>query len=130
MSSDYAEVQEVSLESLGAAPLTIDYWLVPLIDFRTTVTGANRDNATVQIFYVNTPLWTGTLTNLQPNLTLPKLRAGSFTITDGGLALVVPGPTTMGSVSLTCTLTQDGQPPVKVDSLPVASWPLKSDKDS
>jgi hypothetical protein len=131
--ADYevAEAHELTLETLSVAPLTIDYWIVPLIDFRTTVTGANRDNVTVQIFYVTTPLWTGTLTQLQPNLKLPPtVRAGAYTITDGSLNLTVPGPGTPGMVTLTCTITQQGQDPVQVDALPIASWPLKSGKNS
>ncbi|MDQ3935643.1 MAG: hypothetical protein M3340_13540 [Actinomycetota bacterium] len=127
--ADVAEQQadELTVEQrIAAAPLTFDYWIVPSIDFRTTVTGANRDQATVQIFYVNTPMYSTTLTPMSPDASIPTIQAGDFTITDGGLHLTVPTPTTSGSVALSCTLTRKGQQPVIVGGLPIANWPLSS----
>jgi hypothetical protein len=119
------DVQELTFDSLAAAPLTFDYWLVPPIDFRTTVTGANRDTANIQVFYVTTPLGSTTLTQLQPTQNLPEMQGGSYLITDASVTMTVPSPTTPGNVMLSCTVTVTGQKPVKA-SLPIASWPLKS----
>jgi hypothetical protein len=125
MAYQVEEAQELTLETIGAAPLTIDYWLVPAIDFRTIVTGANRDTAGITVYYVTTPLASTTLTQLQPTQNLPTMQGGQYKITDASVTLTVPTPTTDGNVMLTCTLTVTGQQPVQA-SLPIASWPLKS----
>ena len=116
---------ELTLESMAAAPIVQDYYLVPSIDFRCTITGTNRDTVTVQIFYVNTPMWSGTLTQIQSHLDFPTLQLGAFKISDGGLDLTVPTNTTPGNVMLSCTVTQRGQSPIPF-SAPIASWPLTS----
>lgn len=121
----YAMEDELSAEALAAAPLVFNYYLTPGIDFQTTVTGANRDTATVTIYYINTPMWTGTLTPGQPTLAFPTLSLGDLTLSDGEVTLTPPTATTDGFVLLACTLKRRKQQPVEFSGI-IAKWPLSS----
>jgi hypothetical protein len=116
----------LTLSAMKKGPIVVNYHLVPSINFRSTITGTNRDNVTVQVFYVNSPMWSGTLGQNQQHLKIAPLHMGDFQITDGTLALTVPTDSTDGNVMLSCKITQQGQDPIDFSS-PIANWPLTSD---
>src|ERR1700722_20377189 len=118
-----AEQELLTLEALAGAPLTFNYFLAPGIDFQTTVTGENRDNATVAIIFTNTPMWMGTLTPGLPSEKFPTLSLGDLTITEGQVSLTPPTSSTEGFVLLTCTIKRRGQEPVPFSGI-ISKWPL------
>lgn len=115
----------LTVESLAAAPLVFNYYLAPGIDFQTTVTGDNRDTATVTIYYINTPMWSGTLTQGLPSLKFPNLALGAIKLTRGSVTLTPPTDSTNGNVMVDCTVERSGQEPVDLSAI-IASWPLSS----
>ncbi|WP_299587810.1 hypothetical protein [Mucilaginibacter sp.] len=93
----------------------------------TTVTGDDRDVASIAIFKVNTQVYTTTLNALQLDATTKHdLIIGSLTILKGAtLSLTVPSNFQPGSVFLNCMLKSGDNDPAPFSAM-VAQWPLSS----
>jgi hypothetical protein len=114
---------EITTESLGAAPLVFDYWLTSDVDFKTSVTGTNRDIASVTIIYGNVTVWATTLTQGDPtHKTTADIWLGSLKINAGAtFTLTIPTQQQTGMVFAAGTLQRPGQDPVGF-GFPIAQW--------
>jgi hypothetical protein len=97
-------------ESLGAAPLTITYYLTGEIAIETTVLGEARNVVNVAILAGSLTVWSGTLTQQAPNLkTTYAITVGKVTIETGAeFELTIPTQLQPGQVFLKCIVDQQG----------------------
>jgi hypothetical protein len=114
---------ELTAESVAAAPLVFDYWLTSDVDFKTSVTGDQRQIASVTIIYGSVVVWATTLTQGDPtHTTTADIYLGTLKIDKGAtFTLTIPTQQQQGSVTAQGTLTRPGQQPVPF-GFPIAQW--------
>jgi hypothetical protein len=102
---------------------TMSYDLGTVCSVKTTISGENRDITTIAFYYVNTLMYTITLTPVTPTATIPTdLIIGSLFISKGAkLDMQVPSTLQSGSVMLNCVLKSGDHDPVQF-SAQVATW--------
>jgi len=114
------------LKNLAAAPLSFTYPITASVSILTTVTGDSRQYATVAVVYGSMSLWSGTMTQLAPEITIPfDIVAGEITIKEGG-AFKLTVPTTMQNGSVAANLTIMSATQTVPFTATVANWPLSS----
>ncbi|PCF95377.1 hypothetical protein [Vreelandella nigrificans] len=116
----------LTAELMASAPLKFSYPITPEVSIDTTVTGDSRQYATVSIVYGSMQIWSGTMTQTAPKLTIPfNIVAGSITIEEGGtFMLTIPTPLQNGSVVASLTI-KSSTSTVPFNAF-VATWPLSS----
>jgi hypothetical protein len=109
------------------SPLKFSYDLGAQGKIKTTVSGDNRDIANIEIYNVNTLLYSVNLNSVQLEATIPDdLIMGSLTIMKGGtLKMTVPSNYQSGQVQLHCMLKSCHNDPTPF-AAQVATWPLSS----
>jgi hypothetical protein len=103
----------------------LSYDLGTVCTVKTIITGENSDIATVNLYYVNTLIYTVTLTPVTPSATTSdSLIIGSLLINKGArLSMTVPSRFQKGGVMLRCVIKSDDHNPASFSAL-VASWNL------
>lgn len=114
------------VEILAGGPLKFSYPITPLISVDTTVSGEARNVVNVAIVYGTLTLWSGTMLQTAPDITIPyDIVAGEITIEKGGsFHMTPPTQSQMGSVS--CNLTIKSQSGTTPFTATIANWPLSS----
>jgi len=104
---------------------TISYNLGTVCNIITTISGENRDVTTIAFYYVNTLMYTITLTPVTPTATIPTdLSIGKLFIAKGAkLDMTVPSKLQYGQVMLDCVFRSDDHDPVTFSSQ-IATWSL------
>lgn len=113
-------------ERLNSSPLKFSYSITSEVSIDTTVSGDSRQNASVSIVYGSMTLWSGTMTQFDPEIKTPfEIKAGSITIEEGGtFTLTIPTSLQNGSVAANLMI-KSSTSTVPFNAL-VASWPLSS----
>lgn len=108
---------------------TLSYDLGTVCTVKTTISGENRDITTIAFYYVNTLMYTITLTPVTPTATIPTdLIIGKLFISKGAkLDMQVPSRLQSGQVMLNCVFRSDDHDPVTF-SAQVATWSLTASK--
>lgn len=108
---------------------TISYDLGTVCTVKTTISGENRDITTIAFYYVNTLMYTITLTPVTPTATIPTdLIIGKLFISKGAkLDMQVPSKLQSGYVMLNCVFKSDDHDPVSF-SAQVATWSFAGNK--
>src|SRR4051812_15546914 len=103
---------------------TFTYALGPQASVKTTVSGANLDIALVQIFNVNTQVFSVTVMSPSNAATLPAIGLGAFSIVKGStLNLQVASSVQQGQVVLNGTIQSGTNDPQPIAAA-VATWNL------
>ncbi len=112
--------------ALTSGPLKFSYPITPLISLDTVVSGEARNIANVSIVYGSMTLWSGTMTQLAPTITIPfDIVAGDITIEKGGTFNMIP-PTATQEGSVTASLTIKSPTSEVPFTARIAHWPLDS----
>lgn len=111
----------------GAGPLSFTFWISSTVSIVTNVFGDARNNATVTIYNGSLPIWSGTMTQASPTITIPfDLYLGAVIINKGmTFNLTIPTQMQPGSVVMSGMVTTPPNPPQPF-SAQIASWPLTS----
>ncbi len=114
------------LKNLAAGPLVFTFPITASVSIVTTVTGDSRQYASVAVVYGSMSLWSGTMTQLAPTITIPyDIVAGEITIKEGGL-FTLTIPTSMQNGSVAANLMIKSATQEVPFTATVASWPLSS----
>lgn len=109
------------------SPLKFSYDLGNQGKIKTTVSGDNRDIAIIEVYNVNTLLYSVTLNNIQLNATTADdIVIGSLKIQKGAtFQMTVPSNYQSGQVQFNCMLKSGANDPTPF-AAQVATWPLSS----
>lgn len=112
-----------AMQAAGQNSDTVSYDLGTVCTVKTIISGENRDITTIAFYYVNTLMYTITLTPVTPTATIPTdLIIGKLFISKGAkLDMQVPSKLQSGQVMLNCVFTSDDHDPVSF-SAQVATW--------
>lgn len=116
----------VPTAAITSGPLKFSYPITPLISIDTVVSGEARNVANVSIVYGSMILWSGTMTQLAPTITVPfDIVAGDITIEKGGTFNMIP-PTSLQEGSVTANLMIKSPTSEVPFTARIAHWPLDS----
>lgn len=128
---NHAERSEIRFQEQATVPAgeTLSYDLGTVCTVKTTISGENRDITTIAFYYVNTLMYTITLTPVTPTATIPTdLIIGKLFISKGAkLDMQVPSKLQSGYVMLNCVFKSDDHDPVSF-SAQVATWSFAGNK--
>lgn len=120
------KMEMFDLKKLATAPLSFTYPITASVSILTTVTGDSRQYASVAVIYGSMSLWSGTMTQMAPKITIPyDIVAGEITIKEGG-SFTLTIPTTMQNGSVAANLTIMSTTQTVPFTAVVASWPVSS----
>lgn len=118
---------ELTPQSLTSGPLKFSSPLGAQASVDTTVTGDARNIATVGIYSGSMPLWSHTLTPMDPEAVVPyPLTIDNLTLEDAKFFMQIPTTQQQGFVQFQVTLKTPHDPSGQPFSASVAQWPLTS----